>query len=39
MLSFVDSQYQWRTMQTGHWDSAKGDHNHLKEVKITINKG
>ena len=39
MLSFTNSQYQWRTMQTGHWDSAKGDHDHLKEVKITINKG
>ena len=39
MLSFTNSQYQWRTMQTGHWDSAKGDHDHLKEVKITVNKG
>lgn len=25
MLSFMDSQYQWRTMQTGQWDSAKGE--------------
>ena len=38
MLSFMDSQYQCRTMQTGQWDSAKGDHDHLKEVKIIINK-
>lgn len=29
----------WKTIQAGHWDSVKGDHHCLIEVKITEIKG
>ena len=31
--------YKWKTIQTGRWDSIKGDHNRLIEVKIILIKG